>query len=254
MSASSAEQLVGEGIFNDSPVTPAVRLNDATDIWSQRFSSYGNKNPKNFRSANLNVVKDFVDLGLFSITFSNDLNSDLNFMSQFNDFVSEIRDIEMNYFLEIFNPKIDIGIHSDEIPKYVNDCIVKTLAGLTTSERPLFLKMPFNGPAAMEELCNYNPGKLIVGILGGSKGTTRDTFELIHQGEKYGARVALFGRKIQFSEAPLKTVELMRAVVSQEISPIDAVKSYHSYLATNGIRSILPLDDDLKITEKPLIN
>ena len=254
MSASSAEQLVGEGIFNDSPVTPAVRLNDATDIWSQRFSSYGNKNPKNFRSANLNVVKDFVDLGLFSITFSNDLNSDLNFMSEFNDFVSEIRNIEMNYFLEIFNPKIDIGIHSDEIPKYVNDCIVKTLAGLTTLERPLFLKMPFNGPAAMEELCNYNPSKLIVGILGGSKGTTRDTFELIYQGEKYGARVALFGRKIQFSEAPLKTVELMRAVVSQEISPIDAVKSYHSYLSTNGIRPILPLDDDLKITEKPLIN
>ena len=114
--------------------------------------------------------------------------------------------------------------------------------------------MPFNGPAAMEELCNYNPSKLIVGILGGSKGTTRDTFELIYQGEKYGARVALFGRKIQFSEAPLKTVELMRAVVSQEISPIDAVKSYHSYLATNGITPILPLDDDLKITEKPLIN
>ena len=55
----------------------------------------------------------------------------------------------MSESVKIINPKIDIGIHSDEIPKYVNDCIVKTLAGLTTSERPLFLKMPFNGPAAL---------------------------------------------------------------------------------------------------------
>ena len=106
----------------------------------------------------------------------------------------------------------------------------------------------------MEELRNYDPAKLIVGMLGGSKGTTRDTFELIYQGEKYGARVALFGRKIQFSEAPLKTVELLRSVVNQEISPVDAVKSYHSYLTKNGIIPLVPLEDDLKITEKPLMN
>jgi len=37
---------------------------------------------------------------------------------------------------------------------------------------------------------------LVVGLLGGSSGTTRDTFELLSQGEKAGARVALFGRKL----------------------------------------------------------
>ena len=34
-------------------------------------------------------------------------------------------------------------------------------------------------------------------------GTTRDTFELLAQGVKYGARVALFGRKIGLAESPL---------------------------------------------------
>ena len=36
----------------------------------------------------------------------------------------------------------------------------------------------------MEELSSYNPKGLIVGVLGGGKGTTRDTFELVRQSEK----------------------------------------------------------------------
>ena len=140
-----------------------------------------------------------------------------------------------------------------KIPQFVNDCIVRCLAGLTEKERPLFLKMPFNGANAMEEICSYNPERLIVGILGGSKGTTRDTFELIFQGEKYGARVALFGRKIQFSEAPLKTIELMRKVVEKEVTAIDAVKIYHSFLKENSIKPLRKLEDDLIITENTLI-
>ena len=48
----------------------------------------------------------------------------------------------------------------------------------------------------MEELASYDPKQLIVGVLGGGKGTTRDTFELALQAERYGARVALFGRNL----------------------------------------------------------
>ena len=43
-------------------------------------------------------------------------------------------------------------------------------------------------------------------MLGGGAGTTRDCFELLHQAERYGARVALFGRKINLAEAPLAMV------------------------------------------------
>ena len=37
---------------------------------------------------------------------------------------------------------------------YVNDCIIKAIAGQTKDERPLFLKIAYNGPKAMEELAN----------------------------------------------------------------------------------------------------
>ena len=65
----------------------------------------------------------------------------------------------------------------------------------------------------MEEICRYDPGRLVVGVLGGGAGTTRDTLELVRQSEKYGARVALFGRKILASEDPERIVGMMRAVV-----------------------------------------
>ncbi len=45
---------------------------------------------------------------------------------------------------------------------------------------PQFLKVAYNGPAAMEELAAYDPS-LVVGILGGGSGTLRDTFELVRQ-------------------------------------------------------------------------
>ena len=106
----------------------------------------------------------------------------------------------------------------------------------------------------MEELCSYNMNDLIVGVLGGAKGTTRDTFELIRQSEKYGARVALFGRKINNAESPVKLVELMRTVVEGIHKPAEAVKIYHTYLSDKGIESKLSLENDLQVTEKVLLN
>ena len=85
------------------------------------------------------------------------------------------------------------------MPQFVNDAIVRCLAGLTEAERPRFLKIAYNGPRALEELASFDPS-LVVGVLGGGAGTTRDCFELIHQAQKYGARVALFGRKINLAE------------------------------------------------------
>ena len=160
---------------------------------------------------------------------------------------------KLRYFLEVFNPQIDIGIDKENLPGYVNDCIVRSLAGLTKEDRPLFLKMPFNGPKAMEEICQYDPGNLIVGVLGGGIGTTRDTFELIRQSEKYGARIALFGRKILFAEVPKLIVTMMRAVVQGELSTMDAVKMYHSQITEMGITPKSSLENDLKITDPVLL-
>ena len=71
------------------------------------------------------------------------------------------------------------GLAPEDIGAFVNDWIVRTLAGVTQAERPLFLKMAYNGADAVAELAEHDPS-IVVGILGGSAGTTRDTFELLH--------------------------------------------------------------------------
>ena len=252
MSVSGAERLVNDEVFKNSSVTPAVRLNDTSDIWGPRGSKYNIHPAQNFRSARIDKVVKLVDLGLYSITFSNDLKSDLASLNEFHGFLNDISGKNLRYFLEVFNPQIDIGIDQENLPGYVNDCIVRSLAGLTKEDSPLFLKIPFNGPKAMEEICQYNPGHLIVGVLGGGIGTTRDTFELIRQSEKYGARVALFGRKILFAEEPKLIVTMMRAVVQGEMSTEEAVKMYHSQLTKMKISPKLTLEKDLKVTDPVL--
>ena len=254
MSVSGAERLVNDEVFKNSSVTPAVRLNDTSDIWGPRGSKYKIHPAQNFRSARIDKVIPLVDLGLYSITFSNDLKSDLASLNEFHSFLDNISGKNLRYFLEVFNPQIDIGIDKENLPGYVNDSIVRSLAGLTKEDSPLFLKIPFNGPKAMEELCQYDPGNLIVGVLGGGIGTTRDTFELIRQSEKYGARVALFGRKILFAEVPKLIVTMMQAVVQGEMSTEEAVKMYHSQITEMGISPKLSLEDDLKITDPVLLN
>jgi hypothetical protein len=89
-------------------------------------------------------------------------------------------------------------------------------------------------------------------VLGGGAGTNRDAFELIHQAEKYGARVALFGRKINLAESPLEMVAMLRRVASHDISPKEAVKAYHGTLKKQGIKPDRTLEDDSKITEAVL--
>ena len=147
-----------------------------------------------------------------------------------------------------------VPIHTggEDLGAYVNDAIARALAGVASAERPLFLKMSYNGPRAIQELASFDPQNLIVGILGGPAGTTRDTMELVAQAERYGARVALFGRKIWHAEAPMEIVCLMRRVIEHEVSPSEAVRLYHDVLAKAGIRARRPLDQDSKITDPVL--
>ena len=112
--------------------------------------------------------------------------------------------------------------------------------------------MAYNGPRAMEELASYDPENLIVGILGGAAGTTRDTFELVSQAERHGARIALFGRKIYFAEASVEIVRCMRLVVEKQASPAEAVKIYHDHLKKEGIVARRSIEADSEITEPVL--
>jgi hypothetical protein len=103
----------------------------------------------------------------------------------------------------------------------------------------------------MEELAQYDPN-LVVGVLGGSAGTTYDAFKLIHDAQKYGARVALFGRKINNAEHQLAFIEMLRLITEQKISPEEAVRAYHGVLQAKGIKPKLPLEKDLELTDQSL--
>ena len=251
-SASSVEVLGQEGLFDGSPVTPAVRFNDTTDIWSQRGARYTQSHSRPFRTARIAKLRPVVDLGLYSITFSNDVESDLRTLEAYSAFRAEADLLGLRHFLEVFNPAFDVAIPAGELGHYIGDCVVRCLGGVLAAEQPLFLKLAYNGRRAMEELVNYDPARLVVGILGGAKGTTRDTFELLARAEQAGARVALFGRKINYAECPLTLVALMRRVIEREVPPVEAVKAYHATLASKGIRPTLAMADDLEISDPVL--
>lgn len=262
-SASNIEALVDEGAFAGTGVKPAIRANDATDVWRHRGALHHETPSRPFRTASLARVRHgaptpqmsgrvaLTDLGLYSITFNNVTDADVASLQAFEEFRADCAANDFKYFLEVFNPNAPHDLSTQDMPLYVNDCIVRCLAGLTRAERPQFLKIPFNGPRALAELAEFDPS-LVVGVLGGGAGTTRDCFELIHQAEKYGARVALFGRKINLAESPLDVIRFMRAVADGDIAPKEAVAAYHDTLGQAGIKPTRALAADSEITEAGL--
>lgn len=261
LSASNLEKLaIHERLFENSPITPAARANDTSDVWVVRGGKYTRLPSRPFRSATIDHIKygeltddhtqpvRGADLGLYSVTLTNDLERDWHTLSEFAEFRVEAERKRFRYFLEVLNPNVDPGFDRKKVGAFLNDHIIRMLAGVTQKGRPLFLKIPYNGPGPLEELVAYDP-HLIVGILGGGAGTTLDAFQLIYEARKHGARVALFGRKINLSEHPLAFIEFLRRIVEGQISPRDAVKAYHDVLRREGIKPHRPLQADLQITE-----
>jgi hypothetical protein len=249
-SASNGERLADEGALGNG-VTLAVRANDTTDVWNPRGGTYVAQPSRPFRTADLAAVRPFCDLVLYSVTFNNDLDRDIATLEAYRAFRRDAAAVGMRYFLEVFNPNAPVELAPRYVGAFVNDCIVRTLAGVTRGERPLFLKMPYNGAGALAELVEHDPS-LVVGILGGSAGTTRDTFELLQRAQAHGARVALFGRKIQRAESQLDLVGLMRPVLRGELTPEQAVREYHDALAKAGTTAQRSLEADLEVTDAML--
>src|SRR5262245_45515239 len=259
MSASTNELLtIQRRLFDDSPVTPAARANDTTDIHIVRGSRYPSQPSLPFRTATLDHIQCGhldcapgeralgADLGLYSITFNNDAALDREALGQYKQFRLEAEHKGFRHFLEVFDPNRPEGVAPEQVPAFVNDAIVRTLGGVTGKGRPLFLKVVYHGPRAMEELVHYDP-HLVVGVLGGSAGTTYDAFKLLSEAKKYGARVALFGRKINNAENQLAFIAFLRLIADGEVSAEEAVRAYHGVLQRRGVRPQRSLEDDLKL-------
>ncbi len=259
MSASTSEALtIHKRLFDNSPVTPAARANDTTDIHIIRGSKYPTSPSLPFRTATLDHIQCGhldckpeerhlgANLGLYSITFNNDAVLDRAALEEYKRFREEAERKGFHHFLEVFDPNRPEAVESSQLPGFINDAIVRTLGGVTSKGRPLFLKMVYHGPQAMEELVHYDP-HLIVGILGGSAGTTYDAFKLLSEAKKYGARVALFGRKINNAENQLAFIHFLRLIANGEISAEEAVRAYHGVLQHLGIKPYRSLADDMQL-------
>jgi len=257
MSASTSELLtLRERLFDDSSITPAIRANDTTDIFAFRGSRIPEEPSRPFRSAAIDHAQcgrldcephersRGADLGLYSVTFNNQCELDRETLTEYKAFREEAERKGFRHFLEVFNPNLPGAVAAEQRPGFINDVIARTLAGVASAGRPVFLKIPYQGPQAMEELVAYDP-HLVVGVLGGSAGTTLDAFQLLSEAKKHGARAALFGRKINNAECQLAFIEFLRHIADGVIEPVEAVRAYHAALEKLGIKPNRALDDDL---------
>lgn len=264
MSASTSEILtIDERRFDNSAVTAAVRANDTTDIHVVRGARYTAQLSRPFATTTIDHIqagkspctdlerKLGADLALYSLTFNNDPQTDLESMVAYKAFRLEAEAKGLRHFLEVFTPNVAPAVHGlapEQIAPFVNDHIVRLLAGVPRASRPCFLKIPYLGPRATQELCAYDPS-VVVGVLGGGAGTTHDAFHLVADSKKNGARVALFGRKIVAAEHQLSFVAHLRHVADGVMTAREAVSSYHADLLRRGLRAQRSIEQDLELTE-----
>ena len=192
-----------------------------------------------------------VDLGLYSVTFSNEVDIDAINAEAYRAFRADANQNGMRHFLEVFNPAFDINLANNaDIGSFINDNIVRTLAGVVAVDLSKVRKVEYNGARARGALASYDPAHLIVGILGGAAQPSRDTFELLSQAERYGAQVALFGRKIHLAgRRSTSSPSCVRS--SPGRSPAEAVKAYRR-AAEEGLKPVRSLADDGAVTEEAL--
>ena len=263
MSASSNEVLtINERLFD---ATAASRRRSApttrpTSGWPAASGRYGQQPSQPFRTATIDHIQCGkaecapserrlgADLGLYSVTFNNDVDLDRRTLECLQGVPHRGRDQGVPAFPRGLRPQRRRACRR---PTWGGSSMTRSsaaLAGVTGRGRPLFLKIVYHGPAAMEALARYDRS-LVVGILGGSAGTTFDAFQMLWEAKKYGARVALYGRKINNAEHQLSFIEHLRAVADDQLGPDEAVKAYHGALQRLGIRPHRSLADDLQRTE-----
>ena len=258
MSASTSEVLtIDEGIFADSGVTPAVRMNDTTDIWlAAGTGGYAGQPALPFATTTIAQAQcGRVDcgqgdrgrgasLGLFSLTLNDAAALDRAMLESYREFRIAAERAGFRHFLEVFLPNAAAAGRPRDVARFVADHVIRCLAGVPRAGRPLFLKIPYLGPAVTEQLAAYDP-TVLVGILGGAAGTTHDAFGLVADAKSHGARIALFGRKINAAEHQPAFVRILRAVADGDLAAEEGVRAYHGDLARLGIRPHRDLEADL---------
>ncbi len=240
MSPADAEVLaIDEGLFDNSPVTPMVRLNAETAIWSPRHGRYRQQPSQPFTTVltpeagrycteAMECARDCkIKLGLYSITLNNDTEADARTLGEFLQFAWDCGNTpDFNYFLEVFLPNLkQPGMDEKAMGEYVADSIVRTMSYLRKSQRPAFIKTVYTTPEVWKSLVEFDP-TLVIGALGGPRVNARHTLRLAHDTTENGGRVILFGRAVFQEENPRMMAQALRAVLDRKMSPDDAHAMY----------------------------
>ena len=252
MTPADAETLaVEEGFFNRTPVTPMVRLNAETSIWSPRHGRYQRKAAQPFGTVVVKrdvpeaaycqtvggALECHVRIGLYSITLNNDTDVDRATLMEYLNFARDVGENQnLDHFLEVFLPNLDTpGMGREELGQYAADNIVRTMSYLKKDQRPRFIKTEFTTAANWRELCEFDP-TLIIGALGGPRQSSRKTLELAQAIVENGGRAALFGRTIFADENPRLMCRALRNVLDRTMTAEAAYEAYRSNFsgASNG--------------------
>jgi hypothetical protein len=242
MTPADAERLaVDERFFESTPVTPMVRLNAETSIWSPRFGQYAFQYAQPFQTVSVKAeapeaaycttvgaaLECRVRIGLYSITLNNDVEADRRTLLSYLNFAREVGEHpQFDHFLEVFLPNVNLpGMDEEKRGQYVADSIVRTMSYLLKHQRPRFIKTQFTGAATWRELCQFDPD-LIIGALGGPRVSTRKTLELAQSVVENGGRAALFGRTIFADENPRAVCRALRAVLDRKMNAGEAYALY----------------------------
>ena len=185
------------------------------------------------------------------MTFNNDLDRDLATLEAYRTFRQEASALGVRHFLEVFNPNAPTGLAPEQVGAFVNDSIIRALAGVTREQRPLFLKVAYNGSDVLAELAGYDPslrGRRSRRVGGYHTGYLRASAS--------GRETWRSGRTLR-PQNPARGVatgpgHLMRPVLRGELSPADAVRSYHDALAKAEIAPDRELGADLQVTDPVL--
>ena len=205
VSVSNLERLHERAVFEASQVKPAIRANLTTDCWGG--IRHGQLLQGSFKAVPVgdDLARDHWDATTCawkadhrhrSRTLLDHLRQRPGTRCKGARRVQALSLIEaaannFRYFYEVFNPNIDIGLQSyrdRRVPQRHNPTVTRWPDQVRKTRVPQRFHSTARGhlrswPASHSEL--------IVGVLGGGAGTTRDTFELVNQAERYGARLGL---------------------------------------------------------------
>jgi hypothetical protein len=256
MTPADAETLaIDEGLFDDSPVTPIVRMNAETHIWSPRHGKYGTQVSRPFQTVRtadagrycteaMACARDCkVKLGLYSVTLNNDAEADARTTDEFLNFAWDCGNTpDFDYFLEVFLPNMQQpGMDVKEQGEYIADNIVRLMSYLRNHQRPAFIKTVYTTPEIWKSLVDFDP-TLIIGALGGSRQNARSSMQLAYDTTEYGGKVILFGRAVFQEEDPRMMAKVLRGVLDRKMTVDQALTQYQAQLRSanppTGLRTL----------------